>query len=156
MTDDAGGRPFLVVCVGNRDRGDDAVGPLVADLLRATPIAGVDVRELAGDSTALLQAWVGADDVIVVDAVLSGAPPGTVHVIDGLRESPPPSPAHSTHGFGVAEAIALGRALDELPTALTVFGVEGADFTPGAALSPPVARAAAEVAARIRARAARA
>jgi len=42
--------------VGNRDRGDDGAGPLVADLLRAAPIAGVDVLEMAGDCTALLQA----------------------------------------------------------------------------------------------------
>jgi hydrogenase maturation protease len=149
-------RPLLVVCVGNRDRGDDGAGPLVADLLRAAPIAGVELLDVQGDCTALLEAWVGVDHVIIVDSVLSGAPPGTVHVIDGRRESPPPSAAHSTHGLGIAQAIALGRVLDGLPPVLTIFGVEGADFALGAAVSLPVARAAADVAARIREAAARA
>lgn len=143
-------RRRLVVCVGNRDRGDDGAGPLVADLLRAAPIAGVDVLEMAGDCTALLQAWGDADHVIVVDAVLAGAAPGTIHVIDGRREPPPPSPPHSTHAFGLAQAIALAQAMDGLPATLWILGVEGADFTPGAAVSPPVARAAVDVAARIR------
>lgn len=143
-------RRVLVICVGNRDRGDDGAGPLVADLLRAAPIAGVDVLEITADCTALLQAWAAGDDVIVVDAVLAGAPPGTLHVMDGRRESLPPSPVHSTHALGLAQAIALARAIDGLPATLRIFGVEGADFTPGAVVSPAVARAAADVAARIR------
>lgn len=146
----AGRPPVLVICVGNRDRGDDGAGPLVADLLRAAPAAGLEVREMAGDGADLLLAWPGADQVIVVDAVVSGAPAGTIHVIDGRREAVPSAPLHSTHGLGVSEAVALGRALGSLPRVLTVYGIEGADFTPGAAPSPAVSSAVVEVAVRIR------
>jgi hydrogenase maturation protease len=124
-------RRLLVVCVGNRDRGDDAIGRLVADRLRAAPVDGIELLETDGDCAAV----------------------GTIHVIDGREESLLPSPGHSTHGLGVAEAIALGRALGALPAALTIFGVEGADFQLGIAVSPAVARAAVEVADRIRQRA---
>jgi hydrogenase maturation protease len=146
---------LLVVCVGNRDRGDDGAGPRVADLLRAPPSADLEVREMAGDGADLLLAWAGADQVIVVDAVVSGAPVGTIHVIDGTRQAVPPAPLHSTHGLGVAEAVALGRALGSLPRLLTVYGIEGADFTPGAAPSRAVCSAVAQVAVRIREAAAR-
>jgi hydrogenase maturation protease len=122
----------------------------VADLLRAAPPPGVDLLEVPGDCTALLAAWAGVDAAIVVDAVCSGAPAGTVHEIDGLHESPLPPPGHSTHGIGVAAAVALGRALGGLPPVLSILGIEGADFRLGAAVSPLVARAAADVAARIR------
>jgi hypothetical protein len=41
-------RSLLVIGVGNRDRGDDAVGPVVCDLVRAADIAGVDTLVLEG------------------------------------------------------------------------------------------------------------
>jgi hydrogenase maturation protease len=148
--DDVPRQPLLVVCVGNRDRGDDGAGPLVADLLRAGQAAGLEIREMAGDGADLLLAWAGADEVIVVDAVVSGAPAGTIHVIDGTREAPPPAPLHSTHGLGVAQAVALAAALGSLPRILTIYGIEGADFTQGTAPCPAVRRAVARVARRIR------
>ena len=53
-------------CLGSRYRGDDAVGPLVADRLRA---AGATVLECDDEPTRLLDAWAGLDLVVIVDAV---------------------------------------------------------------------------------------
>ena len=54
----------------------------------------------------LIEAWTGHDDVVVVDAVVSGAPAGTVFEWDALAA---PLPAEefrcSTHSYGVAEAV---------------------------------------------------
>jgi hydrogenase maturation protease len=47
----------------------------------------------------------------------------------------------STHGLGVAEAVALGDALGRLPRRLIIIGIEGRRFEVGADLSPEVARA---------------
>jgi hydrogenase maturation protease len=47
----------------------------------------------------------------------------------------------SSHAVGLAEVIELGRVLKQLPPHLSVVGIEGADFRPGAGLSPAVARA---------------
>jgi hydrogenase maturation protease len=124
--------------VGNDWRGDDAAGLIAARRLREL-LPGVRVVEVGGDASALLDAWTGAELAIVIDAVRSGAPPGTIHRLDGG----PPAAMRlgSTHAIGLAEAIALGRALGRLPARLELYGIEAASFETGAGLSPEVARA---------------
>jgi hydrogenase maturation protease len=139
-----------VIGVGNAWRGDDAAGLLVAERVReAAP--GLDVRDCEGEPIVLLDAWEGADAVWVVDAVSSGAPPGTIHRLDVDAE---PLPATlfrpSTHTFGVAEAVELARALDRLPERLVVFGIEGDTFEAGDGVSEAVAAAAVRVARTVR------
>lgn len=136
----------MVIGVGNLDRGDDAVGRLVASALRVTVPEGVIVVESDGDPAAIMDAWAGAGLAVVIDAMVSGAPPGTVRRFDATDD---PLPAAvdlaSTHGLGAAEAVELARSLGRLPDRLLVYGVEGISFHPGAPMSGPVA-AAVEVA----------
>ena len=139
----------VVAVVGNRLRGDDAAGPLVADALRA---AGHPIRivEADTDPLAVLDAFGPDDTVFLVDAVLSGAPPGTIHEFaphDGAL--PPERPGGSTHGFGLAAVVALARVLGRLPRTLVILGIEGAGFDLGTEPHPAVRRAAATVADRI-------
>jgi hydrogenase maturation protease len=129
----------LVVGVGRLDRGDDAAGRLAVRRLRGRVGAGVDLVEVDGEMTGLLEAWQGAGVVIVVDAVRGGAPPGTLVRLDATREPLPATAADSSHGLGLAEAIGLARTLGRLPRRLIVHGIEGARFEAGAALSPEVA-----------------
>jgi hydrogenase maturation protease len=123
--------------VGNSWRSDDGAGPAVARGLRDEVRARVRVYE--GEPVGLIEEWEDADAVIVIDAVSSGAPPGTIHHLDPLAE---PIPAElsqsSTHAFGLAETIELARTLDRLPAQLTVYGIEGERFTAGKELSPAV------------------
>jgi hydrogenase maturation protease len=135
----------VVIGVGNPDRGDDGVGWVVAGLLRAH----VAVVEQSGEALALVQAMRVAQRVWLVDAAQSGSAPGTIHRIDCTTEAPLPGGSVSSHGFGVAEAIGLARALGELPPHCIVYAIEAAHFSAGAALSPAVTRAAQEVAERI-------
>ena len=128
-----------VIGVGNRWRGDDAAGLAAARRVRAVPGLEVEVTELEGDPTSLIDAWDGSGRVIVIDAVSSGAEPGTVHRLDPHATSLPRDlDRHSTHAVGLATAIELGRALDRLPARLIVFGIEGQCFDAGAGLSPRV------------------
>ena len=60
-----------------------------------------------------------------------------------------PAGTVSSHGFGVAEAIALARALDVLPSQCIVYAVGMADLTIGAAPSPEVTAALDDVVARV-------
>jgi len=53
---------------------------------------------------------------------------------------------NSTHGFGVFEALELARILGTIPDRLTVIGIEGLDFSPGAELSPKLEQAVERVA----------
>jgi hydrogenase maturation protease len=139
-----------VIGVGRHERGDDAAGRLVARRLRERLGPDADVQECEGGAAELMDAWRGARQVVVVDAACSGARPGTLHRFDGA-DGPPPAifRAASTHALGVAEAVALARALGELPAALVVYGIEGARFEPGAPPSPEVAAAVEALAARL-------
>lgn len=123
----------MILCCGNPERGDDGAGAAVAQrlLARRMPVKLVD-----GHAAALLDAWTGAPWVIVVDAVVTGAQPGTVHRWDRLPEFA--STPGSTHGLGVREALELGRILDNLPPAVIVIGVEAESFEPGAPLTASV------------------
>jgi hydrogenase maturation protease len=120
----------LVVGIGT-ERGDDAAGLLAARRLRTagTPAA---VAELAGDLTALLELWQPDDRVAVVDAVRTGAAPGTVHVLDATtRPLPATMSTASTHALSLADAVELGRALGRLPARIVVYGIEGACWADG-------------------------
>ena len=130
----------LVVGVGNPWRGDDAAGLEVADRVRARA-RDVAVETLEGDASALVHLWAGHDDVALVDAASSGAPPGTLHELhagDGSLQAG--ALRSSTHAFGVADAVGLAAALGRLPDRLAIYAIEGEDFTLGAPLSPAVAR----------------
>jgi len=145
---DARGRTLLrVVGVGNPWRSDDAAGLHTARALREALPAGTEVLEEGGEPTALLDAFAGVDAIWLVDAVSSGAVPGTVHRLEaGSHELPAELFRTSTHHLGLAEAVELGRALGRLPARVVVFGIEGANFDPGDSLTPEVANAVASVA----------
>ncbi|MFA5112135.1 MAG: hydrogenase maturation protease, partial [Desulfobaccales bacterium] len=96
-------------------------------------------------------ALTGADGVIVADAVSSGGSPGAIYRFDALGGVPVElSRSPSSHGWGVAEAMALGRVLGELPPFLVIYGIEGQNFEPGRDLSTEVAAAIPEVVRRIK------
>ncbi len=130
----------LFIGVGNLFRSDDGAGRLVVQRLRGEIPRGVKALEETGDGVQLFEAWKGADCVFLVDAVQSGAPPGTLYRFDARTEKLPTWFSHSsTHSFGVAEAIELARTMGELPARLVVYGIEGLDFSAGTNLSPDVA-----------------
>ena len=140
-------RRVLVVGVGNAWRSDDGAGPAVARRLRDDP----RVLVYEGEPVGLIEAWAGADEVLLVDAVCSGAPPGTVHRLDALAASLPSELARgSTHAFSVQETIELARVLGRLPRRLLVYGIEGERFGAGNELSPAVRDAVEEVSGELR------
>jgi len=148
MTPDAA--RVLIIGVGNTYRADDGVGIAIARQLSRQILPEVKVIEEGGEGTALVEAWKGYDFVIVVDAIQSGAPPGSIRRFDVSDEKIPSEFfRHSTHAFGVSGAIELARTLNELPSRLIVYGIEGHSFSPGLELSPIVAKVVPSVAAQI-------
>ncbi|HTZ97132.1 MAG TPA: hydrogenase maturation protease [Terriglobales bacterium] len=137
---------MLIIGCGNRERSDDGAGILVAERLREL---GIEAETRIGEALDLIEAWNGADDVILVDAVLTGAPVGTVQAWDGRQPLASVRTNTSSHGLGVAEAIELAHVLDRLPTRLRVYGIEGRRFEPRAEISPEVRCAIEEVVRRI-------
>ena len=139
----------LIIGCGNPGRGDDAAGILVARRLRAM---GLPAQEQSGEALALMDSWRTGEDqeVTLIDAVVTGSPPGTITVWDA-RKAPVVGDYFrcSTHAFGVAGAIELARILDLLPATLLIYGIEAASFEVGAEPSAEVLRAVEEVADRI-------
>ena len=133
-----------IICCGNRNRGDDAAGLLVYDRVREL---GIEAELSIAQPLELIETWKDADDVIVIDAVVTGAAPGTIHHWDGNAAHFPAIRSTSTHGFGIAEAIQLARRIGHLPKNLHVYGIEARQFDVGSEPSPPV-REAAEMLAR--------
>ena len=139
-------RPILIIGIGNEYRGDDGVGLVVARELRAKKLPHIVVIECSGDGAELMEMWKTAATVILVDAVSSGAKAGAIYRLDALTQSIAASYSFpSTHAFGVAEALRLARALDQLPPCLMIYAIEGKNFAAGSGLSLEVEQAVREV-----------
>lgn len=147
------GRSLLVIGVGNRDRGDDAVGPVVCDLLRADPFDGVDTLVFEGSVVDLALHWGPDDRVVIVDAGAPTGKPGRLTDVDPLVDRLMAPGTVSTHTVDVGAAVELARAMGRLPAELTIVGIEGSSFEFGADLTPEVRDAARQVVDRINRRA---
>jgi hydrogenase maturation protease len=125
-----------VIGVGHDDRADEAAGPAVARMVASHLPDGWRAIEHHGDLTALADLWQGMEEAVIVDAVVSGAPVGTIHHVD-LLATPPShlAAAGSSHGIGLLEAVDLARTLGRLPGRLTLVGVEALRVAVGAPMS---------------------
>ncbi len=147
-----------VTALGHSCRGDDAVGILVAEALRGLLPQDVPVLFDSGDALSLLDLWSDCDVLVCVDACASMGNPGQVHRLDLSTDPlPPQGGGTSSHGFGLAEAIALARTLQLTPRKIIVYAIEGRCFDPGvkptaevAAAVAPLARGIAREVARLR------
>src|SRR5262245_54150872 len=141
---------MLVIGIGNRFRADDGVGPVVAAAIAARNLPDVRVVEHSGEGAGLMALWAGAPHVVLVDAVRSGAPPGTIRRIDaGAERVPSGLFNYSTHAFSVAEAVEMARVLGTLPRRIVLYGIEAQDTGCGEGLTPAVRDAAHTVAQRV-------
>lgn len=141
---------IVVIGVGNEYRSDDAVGLIAARHLRGKATDQIAVLEHGGEAGSLIEVWKDANAAIVIDAVHSGANPGTIHRFEANAQSVPMRFFHySSHAFSVAQAIELSRTLNQLPACLIVYGIEGKNFGAGVGLSPEVRDVMGEVLERI-------
>jgi hydrogenase maturation protease len=133
--------PIVVIGIGHPARTDDAVGVVAIDQLgRNEACAGVELVTHNGEPAGLLDAWRDRRLAIVLDAVVRGARPGTIHRLDGVADSASRSTT-SSHGAGLADAVRLAEQLDRRPDVLIVYGIEPADVGYGVDLTPAVAAA---------------
>lgn len=132
-----------VIGIGNSHRRDDAVGLEIARRVREQAGKRVEVVEASGEVAGLIDAWQGADTVIVFDAVLSGGEPGEIYRIDAVAHAIPARfGLCSSHSMGLAQAVEISRAMGCLPRRLVIYGVEGADFGMGVGLTLEVEKSA--------------
>jgi hydrogenase maturation protease len=144
--------PIKIIGVGNDWRGDDAAGLLVVRSLRPELPPGVEICESPETASTLQDLWQNAARVIVVDAVVAGDSPGTIYRFDAHAPGAtfPVSHSPSTHGWGLSEALAMGKVFQNFPPRLIIYGIEGKNFTLTKGVSPAVAAAIPEAARRIK------
>jgi hydrogenase maturation protease len=143
--------PLRVVGVGS-PHGDDAIGleairQLMLNLERR---ANVELHALDSGQR-LLDFLDGAGGLILIDALApASSRPGTIQRLtwpDSRLESLRPG---STHALGVAQALQLASALDQLPTRVVIYAVESFGAEPGAGLSIAASAAIPELLRRVR------
>lgn len=141
----------IIIGIGNEYRGDDGVGLYIARKIREMKLEGAEVIEAHGEGTGLIDLWKGADLAIVADAVSSGGIAGTIYRFEvGVDEIPAAIfDGHSSHAFGLAEAIKLSETLGMQPRTMILYGIEGSSFNSGDGLSPEIRQKADEVISRI-------
>jgi hydrogenase maturation protease len=138
---------IVLVGVGQSLRSDDGAGMVAVHSWRSkypwylgNSNLRVEIEQLPG--LALLDLIRDAEAAIIVDAVHSGSPAGTIHHVTLNQLSSNASGANTAHGWGVAETLALGAKLfpEALPPEIILLGIEGERFDPGDTLSPSVQR----------------
>jgi hydrogenase maturation protease len=123
--------------------GDDRFGWEAAEALRhsaamnAVAPGRIEILALDRPGAMLPAHWQEADIVILLDAIRSGAAPGTRHCLE-THDLPGTGILCSSHGFGIAPAIELARVLGNMPSRLLVRGVEADPSWTGFSLSPAV------------------
>jgi hydrogenase maturation protease len=120
--------PVRILGVGS-PCGDDRIGWQAidalesADITRDYPPDWVSLVRLDRPGARLLEAMAGAEAVILIDAMRSGEPPGTLRRL-GMDQLEALASPLSSHGLGVAGALRLARSLGQLPARLVIIGVE--------------------------------
>jgi len=132
----------LILGLGNAILGDDAVGLRVARAVaeRWAETDGLSVAEEECGGLALVEQLAGFDRVLLVDAIQTGAAPGTLHHL--AVGSVPTQRTATAHGINLRMALEVGRRSGmSLPaeSAITILGIEAADvLTFAETLSPDV------------------
>ena len=150
---EVGAAPILVLGVGNLLLGDDGVGPaLIEELADTSRKWNGQVEFLDGGTQglALLGHLSGRQALIIVDALRTGAPAGTIHrlTLNDLHEVTP-GRGNSGHEGNAGELLAAAQLMDQLPDRLFVIGVEPETIATGIGLSAPVQEALAEASSQI-------
>lgn len=132
----------LIIGCGNILRGDDAVGPVLVRHLWERPLPP-DVLVADGGTGGMDVAFKmrGVDEVILIDACVTGEAPGTLYEVPGDEvETLPPLGVINLHAFRWDHALAFARWLlkDDYPRRITVYLIEAASLVIGDPLSPPV------------------
>ncbi len=117
----------LVVAFGNPLRGDDGLGPAVAEALRQQALSP-HVEVIDGGTAGLESAltFEGRSRIIVVNAADWGMAPGTVRKLTLTARELEKRPVHpnSLHAAGLMDALGLAAALGTLPAEVTLYGVQ--------------------------------
>lgn len=120
---------------------DEGVGVHVVERLRAAYAFPAHVRLLDGGTRGIeLMGWLdGVDRLLVVTAITTHAPPGTLTRLADDAIPAHPGLALSPHQTGLRDLLAMMDLLGTTPVEIVLWGVTPASREAGVSLSPAVA-----------------
>jgi len=130
-----GVRPKLVIAIGNPSRGDDALGPLLAERLEALGLPDVDVLTDFQLQVEHALDLLGRREVIFVDATTSGDAAFTFNSLAAADDA-----SITTHALSPQTLLACYQRLTGVaPPTARVLAVRGDTFELGAPLTAAAA-----------------
>ncbi|MBN2469505.1 MAG: hydrogenase maturation protease [Anaerolineae bacterium] len=145
--------PTLVLALGSPLRGDDGVGKAVIECLQDRDLPpGITVLDGGTPGLETILLFEGYARVIIVDAAEMNQQPGQWRRFTTQEASLTANDLHArvtVHYAGLAEALALGEALDILPDEIVIYGVQPERIDWSGTLSDPVQAAVPAVCAAI-------
>ena len=138
MSDNA---PFKIALLGlgNLMRTDDAVGMLTLQTLAGSNLLPPEVRVIEGGTLGLdlLDSLRGISHLLVLDAVDTGAAPGTLKRFEGQEVDDLPV-SKSVHLLGFSDLMGALRLIDAAPAEVVLLGVQPASTDWGTVLTSAV------------------
>lgn len=133
----AGDRPsILILGIGNILLCDEGVGVRVVEAVQRSSLpAHIEVVDGGTAGADLLETISGRDKVIVVDAMETDCPPGTVLKLSPDDLQSQPGTTVSLHEVNLLETLAMADQLGERPNEVVIFGIQPERIGPGLELS---------------------
>lgn len=136
----------VVLGIGNIILSDEAVGVRAVEAMQAGWMLPEDVAAIDGGTSGmeLIEDLSNLDFLLVLDAVRTGAAPGTLVRVDGERIPVFFRSKLSPHQIALPDVLASLELLDAMPKEIVVLGVEfeslelGLEMTPAIAAQVPV------------------
>jgi len=130
----------LIVGFGSPN-GDDRFGWLVIAQLQAVLDGGDAIKAICCDRSGIdwIHQYQPVEQLIFVDAVKSGAAPGTAHYLTltpSEFDNLPPS--YSSHGIGLQQGLAIATEVIALPEEIEFHGIELGQCSATAELSESI------------------
>lgn len=131
----------LIIGVGNRMRGDDAVGPLAIDRLKESGNLPsdwllLDAGEVPENALGLVDKE-KPDRVLLIDVCDWGAEPGEVHFFTSEETLKLPIRTISTHGVPLSFWVKM-TLVEHPELTVELLGIQAQSLEFNAALTPPV------------------
>lgn len=118
--------------------GDDQLGWKAIDLLSdRQELQKIYLEKCDRPGVSLLSLMKNADTVFLIDAIRSNDAVGKIHRWQDVEIETKYHPT-SSHAMGIAEALQLAKALQEIPKSVILFGIEMDENNYASSLSLPV------------------
>ena len=124
-------RRLCILGIGSPS-GDDQAGWMVVDALLARGVqtgGEIVIDKLDRPGATLITLIEQADWAILIDAMQGNGQPGNIRRFD-QQDWPAYRGGLSSHGFGVLDALMLGRELGSLPPRVDLYGIEIGNAAP--------------------------